>query len=252
MAMPASTAASTPKLLDPVVMAAAALNDSTLKSFAANPDNFQEDTQTWIVTQSDVGRAVVSPKVTYSQQHVGMAEWGVRHRFEPNQDDSRWADGSPYRFTVWPAMSGVVVAVRLMGLQATWNHPAIFQYNDRFRSINGLDRFAENMLATYSGSTPAPPPPPPPEFSIGSRIETIRSTNVRATAALTGTLLGTQETASKGTIVAGPVSESGIIWWQVDYDSGADGWSGADNFILGTDQPPAKPSVPTGVKVTNP
>jgi len=139
-----------------------------------------------------------------------------------------------------------------MGLQATWNHPAIFQYNDRFRSINGLDRFAENMLATYSGSTPAPPPPPPPEFSIGSRIETIRSTNVRATAALTGTLLGTQETASKGTIVAGPVSESGIIWWQVDYDSGADGWSGADNFILGTDQPPAKPSVPTGVKVTNP
>jgi hypothetical protein len=226
----------------PVVMAAAALNDSTLKTFAANPDIFQEDTQTWIVTQSDVGRTVVSPKVTYSQQHVGMAEWGVRHRYEPIQDDSRWADGSPYRFTVWPAMSGVVVAVRLMGLQSTWNHPAIFQYNERFRSINGLDRFAENMLATYGGSAPStsppPPPPPPPELKIGSRIETIRSTNVRITGALTATLLGTQPTGSKGTIIAGPVVESGITWWQVDYDTGVDGWSGADNFILGTDQPP--------------
>jgi hypothetical protein len=95
--------------------------------------------------------------------------------------------------------------------------------------------------------------PPPAGFAVGKRIETIRSTNVRASGALTATLLGTQATGSKGTITAGSVIESGIIWWQVDYDTGVDGWSGEDNFKLGTDQaPPAKPSVPGGLEVTDP
>lgn len=229
----------------PVVMAAAALNDPTLKAFASDPDIFQEDTQTWIVGQSDVGRSVLSPKVTYSQQHVGAAEWGVRHRFEPAQDDSRWADGSQQRFTVWPAMSGVVVAVELMGLQNIWNHPAIFQYNERFRSLNGLDTFATNMRAAHGGS--AVVTPPAPNLAIGNRIVAIRDTEVRVSGSPTATPLGVQATGSYGTIVAGPVVAGGITWWQVDYEANVDGWSVADNFTLGAS--PARPTPPSGIKL---
>ena len=229
----------------PVVMAAAALNDATLKAFASKSDIFQEDTQTWIVGQNDVGRSVDSPKLTYSQQQVGTAEWGMCHHFEPNLDDSRWAGGSPYRFAVWPAMSGVVVAVELMGLQNIWNHPAIFQYNERFRSLNGLDTFATTMRAAYGGSTEVTPPVP--NLAIGNRILTTRDADVRDSGSLTATLLGVQAAGSSGTIVAGPVVAGGITWWQVDYDANVDGWSGADHFTSGAKQ--ALPATPTGIRV---
>lgn len=150
----------------PVLLAAAALNDATLLAFVKSPEIFQEDTQTFIVTQSDVGRVVVSPKVTYSQSNVGMAEWGVRHRWEPQQDDSRWADGSAYRFVVWPAMAGPVLAAELMGLKNTWGHPAIFAYTERFVSLSGLPGFTGNMWNAYKGTIATPPPPPPSNLRL--------------------------------------------------------------------------------------
>jgi hypothetical protein len=45
--------------------------------------------------------------------------------------------------------------------------------------------------------------------------------------------LGTQAIGMTGTIVAGPTLANGITWWQINYDSGVDGWSGADNFYAG-------------------
>jgi hypothetical protein len=94
--------------------------------------------------------------------------------------------------------------------------------------------------------TPAPTPTPPPsQFAIGNRIQTIGPTNVRASASLSGTLLGQQPTGAQGTLIAGPVSASGWVWWQVNYDSGADGWSGEDNFIKLPPPTPTPTPVPT-------
>jgi hypothetical protein len=231
-------------------MAAAMLNDATLKSFAANPNVFQEDTQTWVVTQSDVGRAVDAPNETYLQQDVGMGEWGVRHRYEPRKDDRRWTGGTPYRHVVWPSMGGPVLAAELMGLQSIWNHPGIFTYNSRYKSLSSMGSFVDNMW-NYRGATSSPtlPPETPAPFAIGSRIEVFRNTNVRASGSLSGILLGTQPTGVGGTLVEGPVLADGVTWWRVDYDSGADGWSGADNFIGGAPAQPAPPSAPTGLRV---
>ena len=47
----------------------------------------------------------------------------------------------------------------------------------------------------------------------------------------TGKLLGAQATGAQGIVVGGPISASGFSWWQMNYNSGADGWS-AENFLV--------------------
>ncbi len=84
---------------------------------------------------------------------------------------------------------------------------------------------------------PPPPPPPPPttpltstKFSDGDRVKVgqgIANLNVRSTPFISGIVLGTQPTGTLGTIISGPSYDSvNKYWfWQVNYDSGVDGWS---------------------------
>lgn len=141
----------------PVVLAAVALNDPDLRKFASNPDTFAEDTTTFIITQSDVGRQVVAPGETYDETMIGLADWGVRHRWEPAHDDSRWEGGVPYRFVNWPANAGSVLAIDLMGQRAAWGHPAIFAYNERFYSKAGFGGFVGSMWRYKDGSGDSQP-----------------------------------------------------------------------------------------------
>ena len=73
-------------------------------------------------------------------------------------------------------------------------------------------------------------PPSETSYGIGSRIALIKNANVRQSASLSGVLLGTQATGATGTIIRGPILADNITWWEVNYDTGADGWSGVDNF----------------------
>jgi hypothetical protein len=133
---------------------------------AGNPDIFQEDTQTWIVTQNDVGRQLDpwpgNVVETYAQEHVGMAEWGIRHRFEPNQDNRSWS--ATYRDVVGTGMMGPWLAATLMGAQATWNHPAAFAYMERWKNLSGFGGatygqriFNQEMWQTHKNAVPQPP-----------------------------------------------------------------------------------------------
>lgn len=141
----------------PLVMAAMMLNDSSLKTMAADPNIFQEDTQTFFVTQSDVGRALDPGAETYRQEDVGMAEWGIRHRWEPNQDNRNW--GAIYRAVVGPGMMGPWLAGYLMGSQQTWNHPAAFAYMDRYATVAGAGSpFTQEMYNKHRGGAVIVPP----------------------------------------------------------------------------------------------
>ncbi len=137
----------------PAFLAAVALNDPTLLQFAANPDIFQEDTTTFFVTQADINRVRSDPGAAYTSSQLGMPEWGIRHRWEPIRDDSRWPapPGVYYRHVNWPANAGSVLAADLMGRKDAWGHPAIFAYNDRYRSMGGIVGFAANMYNYKSG-----------------------------------------------------------------------------------------------------
>src|SRR5688500_4340507 len=49
--------------------------------------------------------------------------------------------------------------------------------------------------------------------------------NVRATPSPTGAFLRTQSTGALGSVSAGPTAAGGFTWYNVNWDSGADGWS---------------------------
>lgn len=108
------------------------------------------------------------------------------------------------------------------------------------------------ITGTYvSGGTTPPIIPPSSGYIVGNRIQVAKSTWVNSTASI-ATPIGSQPANSYGTIVEGPVGpgSDGITWFRVNYDTGADGFSGADNFTKATGQPPAvPPAIPTGLRV---
>src|SRR5512144_941892 len=66
-------------------------------------------------------------------------------------------------------------------------------------------------------------------ITTGSRVKATRDLAVRTTASTSAKLLNTEPVESRGTVVGGPTSANGFIWWQVSYDSGSTGWTdGAD------------------------
>ncbi len=97
-------------------------------------------------------------------------------------------------------------------------------------------------------------------FSNGSKIKVSSAVsgqpyvNVRSTAVLDGVtnLLGRQNNGNQGTIIAGPSVASDTVWWNINYDTGPDGWSGQDRLLLstteggGTTLPPTTPPTTGG------
>lgn len=85
-------------------------------------------------------------------------------------------------------------------------------------------------------------PAPSAALKVGDLIKAIRRVNVRASASLSGQLLGTRPRGTLGKIVAGPISADGVTWLKIDYDSGVDGYSGADNLAAVSSSPAPAPA----------
>ncbi|MDO8523490.1 MAG: glycosyl hydrolase, partial [bacterium] len=82
-----------------------------------------------------------------------------------------------------------------------------------------------------------PPPPPPPtpasiKFSLNNRVQVSSGPlNVRPSA--NGICPGTcptQPTGVLGTVIGGSTNAGGFNWWNINYDSGVDGWS-VENYL---------------------
>ncbi len=76
----------------------------------------------------------------------------------------------------------------------------------------------------------------------GTRVQTTDKVNVRATP--DGRRLGAQNKGTQGSIVSGPQTAKGNTWYQVNYDSGVDGWSTAA-YLLNLTGGPAPTPTPT-------
>ncbi len=165
-----------------VVLAGLALNDAKILNYAnAKSEDgfiFAEDRQTWYVTQSDVGRVMYNAdgrtRTTYSQQHVGLPEWGEQHASSPQRDSSDW--GAYYRDVNYRPHLAHALAIRFTdgGLQA-WNWPAFFDYMDRAWTISSsaMPEFPAAMWRAYrNASPPTGPPsnPTPPTAPTGLRV----------------------------------------------------------------------------------
>ena len=251
--------------LSPLLVAAGALNDSRLKAqLAGSGMKFQEFQQTFIVTQADVDLTARVPTngrpiANYTSGDIGMAEWGIRHDEQPEKDNNLW--GSPYRDSANCPKTATAMAARVMGLRATVNWEALFLYQDRHLNYeqgssyggefnsNPTPAFHKAFYNAHKNAVPGSGgAPPPAAFSPGDRIQVSQNTNVRGSGALTATLLGVQVAGSIGTIVGGPVGpdSNNIIWWQVNFDTGVDGWTGQDNY---TKIVSSRPVPPTGLRV---
>ena len=91
-------------------------------------------------------------------------------------------------------------------------------------------------------------------ISLGDRVQTTATLNVRASAA--GTAIGQQSSGSQGVTIGGPTTATlngtSYTWWNVDFDSGVDGWVAAEAGLIAI--VPAFPTSPkqlTGMTHSN-
>jgi hypothetical protein len=70
-------------------------------------------------------------------------------------------------------------------------------------------------------------------FSYGNRVSVIALSNIRDVA---GTTLGTQGIGVSGSIISGPITSGAITRWNVNFDSGVDGWISEANLTLASTQ----------------
>lgn len=123
----------------PLIFAGLLLNDPSILAYADAKKHFifQEDHQTWIIDQSDVGRALTGkddrPRETYTSADIGMAEWGEQHSRQPNRDGRNW--DAYYRRNVGSSTLAHVLTARLMNAEEIWNWPPFFAYMDRYWEI---------------------------------------------------------------------------------------------------------------------
>ncbi len=74
------------------------------------------------------------------------------------------------------------------------------------------------------------------KFFLNDRVRANVDQGVRNTP--NGTLLGSQRLGALGTILDGPASANGYLWWNVNFDTGVDGWTIASGLTKLLNQPP--------------
>ena len=141
----------------PIIFAGLMLEDSAMANIGLTDVKFGEDGQTFYVDQSVIDRVYADGFGGYTSEHLGMAEYSIRHHDRPEWDNISW-DSAYRRCCTANAWGGFVLAARIMGQQANWNHDALFDYQDRYMSTepSGYYRqtsnFVEDMWDTYRAS----------------------------------------------------------------------------------------------------
>jgi hypothetical protein len=127
----------------PILLAGLVLEDPEMLAIGIDyPNAFQEDRQTFYVSQADIDRVPYTgdgrPRDPYDASFLGVAEWGEQHTRAPQRDGSNW-DVS-YRRLVGRSLIGQVLTAKILGLEDEWNHPALFDYMDRYW-LKEMDRY---------------------------------------------------------------------------------------------------------------
>ena len=169
----------------PLLLAATMLNDPDMLTFGDKQQHyiFQEDQQTFHVDQATVdttnslswnpdSRDLTDEQTeAYTLADIGLAEWGIRHKDEPDRDNKHW--DARYRHVASPTFVGHALTAHVMGLEDEWNWPAFFDYADRYYarqsswasgSVNAIQLFVRDMWEVYRNDKPVAAPAPPGNF----------------------------------------------------------------------------------------
>jgi len=150
---------------NPLTTADNAMRDIGAIDNPSDPDYiyFHEDDQTFYVDQNTIDINVNDTPITYSQDDIGLPEWGIRHTTVPREDRKEWKyyGDNGYRITDNArAWNGFVLAAHAMGVKWLWNHEALFDYEDRFMEVQASEvgigstwrsfsKFSEDVWDTY-------------------------------------------------------------------------------------------------------
>ncbi|MFK7741227.1 MAG: hypothetical protein AB8H80_12985 [Planctomycetota bacterium] len=129
----------------PILLAGQLLGDAKMLSVGVDypsyrmPDGtnmvrFGEDGQTFYVEQTGAGEFNWGHG-GYDSSHVGLADFGFSHMHQPQFDDVTWTGNSYRRCCTANGWIGAVLYARMTGLVDDWNHPALFDYTDRYATI---------------------------------------------------------------------------------------------------------------------
>ena len=142
-----------------LLLGAKVLNNSAMLAQCNNTTNinlFQEDSQIFTVSQSDVDL----PRYTgdgrtrdpYTAPMIGTPEWGEKHYSDPARDGSNW--GVFYRDVSGSAVIGGCLAAHLMGAKDDWDNPVLFDYyENRYWPTEEPDRAnASNQIHLFTAS----------------------------------------------------------------------------------------------------
>jgi hypothetical protein len=94
--------------------------------------------------------------------------------------------------------------------------------------------------------TPGPTASPTPKFAIGDWVTPVGDTTVNVRSTPAGAQVGSHSAPDKGQVLSDPtIADFGgvpVSWHQIDWQTGADGWSGDDDLQVTTAAPSPSPS----------
>lgn len=144
----------------PILLAGKVLGDAKMLAigadFVSSPRQgdqggawFAEDGQTFYVRETSRG-VFNHGHGGYGREHEGLPEWGFSHCDNPESDNAKW-DGDPYRRCCTAnGWVGATLAARMMGLREAWNHPAHFDYMDRYMQVEHTDAWHRAWFAWHA------------------------------------------------------------------------------------------------------
>lgn len=126
-------------------------------------------------------------------------------------------------------VNGVLDGDKVMFIHAEVIHNRSTVSAEREEQISKLRAQIQEMIERLNKllgkTTPPATPPSSSELKIGDLVMTTATVNV-TTDPLTdpAMVLGSQATSTQGVIISGPRAVSGTNWWEINFDSGADGY----------------------------
>lgn len=164
----------------PILFAGLLLDDEHMKNVGRWKTEFQEDLDTFYVSQAEVDMTHSgawapdkrASRRAYETRDIGLPEWGIIHTVKPAADNMAW--DATYRPINNVGYAGWTLAAQLMGQREAWNHEALFDYVDRATACDPKsfsNAFVKNMWTAYrAGCGPAWIPDNPADpYSSGKR-----------------------------------------------------------------------------------
>lgn len=89
-------------------------------------------------------------EVDYTEEDIGLPEWGINHQSNPAVDNSNYAAG--YRRINGRSLIGHALTIHIMGLQEAWNRDVFLEYEDRWWALD-YDPTNESYPHKYGDDT---------------------------------------------------------------------------------------------------